>query len=247
SKPVLVNSVGFVDMPYRLAGEEPHHFAQYLIQAIARGANPSTYIMGTPDVIDYECLDIGAEITRHHREHNDVYRGLVPDAKVLLIRPDALRHEPPRLKEMIAEFQGLYLALVERHVGFDVLPQDKLAARAEGEHGLGQYQVIVLPDLGVLDAETINVIDDFVASGGTVVSTGDSGFDGDRVQLASFPVTHRRAIRNTVEAVRSFHLALNVGERILPVAVIGAFHSVEPKSGATVRVWALSRAPYGPP
>src|SRR5690606_21166624 len=46
---VFTNAVGFVDMPYRLAGEEPEHVAQYLVQAISRGANPSTYVMGTPD------------------------------------------------------------------------------------------------------------------------------------------------------------------------------------------------------
>ncbi|MDQ3655442.1 MAG: beta-galactosidase, partial [Chloroflexota bacterium] len=123
--PVLVNSVGFVDMPYRLAGEEPHHFAQYLVQAISRGAIPSTYIMGTPDVIDYECLDTGAEIIQFHRDHADVYRDLVPDARVALVRPDPLRHSAERLAAATVEFQGLYLSLLERHIAFDVLPEDK--------------------------------------------------------------------------------------------------------------------------
>ena len=45
---LMVNSVSFVDMPYRMAGEQPEHFVQYLVQAIARGGNPSTYIMGAP-------------------------------------------------------------------------------------------------------------------------------------------------------------------------------------------------------
>jgi hypothetical protein len=62
--PVLVNAAAFVDMPYRLAGEEPHAYEQYLVQAIARGANPSIYIMGTPETVAYECLGPARELIR---------------------------------------------------------------------------------------------------------------------------------------------------------------------------------------
>jgi hypothetical protein len=245
--PVLVNSVGFVDMPYRLAGEEPHHFAQYLVQSIARGANPSTYIMGTPDVMEYECLDIGADIFRFHREHTEIYRDLVPSARVALVRPDALRHTPQRLIEATAEFQGLYLSLQERHVPFDVLPENKIVARATGQHGLGQYSTLVLPDLGALEPSVVETIDTFVNEGGAMVATGSSGFDADRPQLNSLPVVRRLASRDTVEAVRSLHLVVADGGRVLPVPVIGAFHSIEPAPGAEVDLLALARAPYGPP
>ncbi|RYP37773.1 hypothetical protein DL768_010833 [Monosporascus sp. mg162] len=44
--PVLANSVSFVGMPYRMGNEEPVQFAQYLLQTISGGGNPSTYIMG---------------------------------------------------------------------------------------------------------------------------------------------------------------------------------------------------------
>jgi hypothetical protein len=246
-KPVLVNSVGFVDMPYRLAGEEPHHFAQFLVQAISRGANPSTYIMGTPDVVDYECLEVGAGIIQHHRDHAEVYRGLVSDARLLLLRPDSLRHAPERKAEITEEFQGLYLSLQERHMAFDVLSEARFVDRASGEYGLDQYRVLVLPDLGALDEETVRILDAFVEGGGAVVATGSSGFDGDRVQCATFPVARRRAIRDTLEGVRSMHLAVPDGDRVRPVPVIGAFHGVDPKPDASADVWAVSRAPYGPP
>lgn len=243
--PVLVNSVGFIDMPYRLAGEEPHHFAQYLLQAIARGGIPSTYIMGTPETIDYECLALGAEITRFYRDHTEVYRNLVSDARVILVRPDALRHPPERLATAMVEFQGLYLSLQERHIGFDVLPEDKIVPRASGPHGLDAYRVLVLPDLGALDEETARVIDRFVERGGALITTGSSGFDDDRPQLATLPVSQRLASRDSVEAVRSLHLRGGGAGRLLPV--IGAFHSVTAKPDAEVDLFALSRAPYGPP
>lgn len=245
--PVLVNSVGFLDMPYRLAGEEPHHFAQYLTQAISRGAIPSTYIMGTPDVIAYECLGVGREITRFHRDHADVYDGLTSDAAVLLLRPDPLRHTGDGLASARAEFEGLYLSLLERHVPFDVIPEDRFAPRASGPHRLDQYRAIVLPDLGSLDPDTVGALDEYVDRGGALITTGSSGFDGDRTQLAAMPVARRLASRDTVEAVRSLHLRDDTRADGFPIPVIGAFHSVEGRPDTELSLLALSRAPYGPP
>jgi hypothetical protein len=146
--PVLTNSVGFVDMPYRMASEDPHHFAQYLVQAIARGANPSTYIMGTPATTPYACLEVASRLTRFHRDHAEVYRDLVPAAQTLLVRPVHSR----------AEFEGLYLSLLQRQVPFDVLPEERL-----GEADLSRYRTVVLPNVGPVDLG---------AYAGRVVATG---------------------------------------------------------------------------
>lgn len=232
--PVFTNAVGFVDMPYRLAGEEPERMAQYLVQAISRGANPSTYVMGTPDDSRYECLDVAGRITRHHRDHQDVYTDLVPAARVLLVRPDLLAAEPA-----IAEFQGLYRALLERHVPFDVLGQERLADCDR----LDEYAVVVLPDLGALEPAAVAALDQFA---GAVVGTGSSGFDGNAAQLAGSPVRVRLAVRDGIEAVRSMHL-LPDGDAAFPVPVLGAYHVVEPADGAHTAMRVLSRAPYGPP
>jgi hypothetical protein len=232
--PVFTNAVGFVDMPYRLAGEEPEHVAQYLVQAISRGANPSTYVMGTPDDSRYECLDVAGRITRHHRDHQEVYTDLVPAARVLLVRPDPLAPEVPT-----AEFQGLYRALLERHVPFDVLGEERI-----GDCGrLDEYSVVVLPDLGALEPATVAALDAF---SGAIVTTGSSGFDGDTAQLVGSPVRERLAVRDGVEAVRSMHL-LPDGDGAFPVPVIGAYHVVAPTDGARTAMRVLSRAPYGPP
>lgn len=232
--PVFTNAVGFVDMPYRLAGEEPEHLAQYLVQAISRGANPSTYVMGTPDDSRYECLDVAGRITRYHRDHQDVYADLVPAARVLLVRPDPLAADPAT-----AEFQGLYRALLERHVPFDVLGQERLG----GCGRLDDYAAVVLPDLGALEPGAVAALDAFT---GAVVTTGSSGFDGSAAQLAGSPVRERLAVRDGVEAVRSMHL-LPDGAGAFPVPVIGAYHVVAPADGARTAMRVLSRAPYGPP
>ncbi|TDD43444.1 hypothetical protein E1286_28865 [Nonomuraea terrae] len=243
--PVLVNAVGFVDMPYRLAGEEPHHFAQYLVQAISRGAIPSTYIMGTPDDSAYECLEVAGRITRFHRDHAEVYRDLASEAATLLVRPDPLKLRGERLAAATAEFQGLYLALLERHIPFDVLPEDKL-----GVTRTARYRLVVLPDLGPLSAGAVAALDGHAAAGGVVLATGSSGFDADAVQLRCLPVARRLSSRDSEEATRSLHLrdAPAPGRPWgFPVSVVGAFHVVEPRPGAETGLFALSRAPYGPP
>ncbi|GAA1568461.1 MULTISPECIES: alpha-amylase family protein [Kribbella] len=184
--PVLTNSVGFVDMPYRLASEDPQHFAQYLLQAIARGANPSTYIMGTPTTTPYACLEIAATLTRFHRDHADVYRDLVPAAETLLVRGESR-----------AEFEGLYLALLQRHVPFDVLPVDRLP-----DVDLRRYQVVVLPDLGPVDLGEYD---------GKVVATGATQL----LPIASYETeatTRGLHLEGGVPVIGAFHVVEAEGE-----------------------------------
>ncbi|WP_427891537.1 alpha-amylase family protein [Kribbella sp. GL6] len=184
--PVLTNSVAFVDMPYRLAGEDPRHFAQYLVQAIARGANPSTYIMGTPATTPYACLEIAGQLTRFHRDHADVYRDLVPAARTLLVRGESR-----------AEFEGLYLALLQRHVPFDVLPAERLP-----DVDLGRYQVVVLPDLGPVDLGEYD---------GKVVATGVTELN----PIASYETeaaTRGLHLEGGVPVIGAFHVVEAAGE-----------------------------------
>lgn len=128
--------------------------------------------------------------------------------------------------------------MLQRHVPFDVLPEERLA-----EVDLGRYRVVVLPDLGPLTPGTVATIDSYVGGGGAVVATGNSGLVADEVQLACLPVRRRLASHDTEEATRSFHL--RSGDQFLPV--VGAFDLVELTDAAEVGLLAMSRAPYGPP
>ena len=73
--PVLVNSVSFVDMPYRMGAEQPERFAQYLVQTISRGGRPSTYFMGAPGRIPYANLAKGGDVNRFYARHAELYGG----------------------------------------------------------------------------------------------------------------------------------------------------------------------------
>jgi Hypothetical glycosyl hydrolase 6/Beta-galactosidase trimerisation domain len=245
--PVLVNAAAFVDMPYRLAGEEPHAYQQYLVQAIARGANPSIYIMGAPDVVRYRCLEAGREIIRFHRDHQASYANYRPAARTVLVRP--YEHKATVAAEHSrTEFEGLWAGLLERHVPFDVVAEERIAEL--GEDRLSRYRLVVLPDLGPLASTAATALDEFVSHGGRVLATGSSGLDGGSPQLESFGVIRRSAVKDTRELTWSVHLVPDPepdGTPGYPVPLLGAYHLLVPASGAETGMTMLSRAPYGPP
>ncbi|NED99904.1 hypothetical protein G1H10_06955 [Phytoactinopolyspora halotolerans] len=275
--PVLVNAVAFIDMPYRMAGEEPDHFAQYLVQAISRGANPSTYIMGVPGDIPYPCLDIAGEITRFHRRWDEIYADLTPAARTALVQPDRQHQDPDRYAEATAEYHGLYSALQERHLPFDVIARRHIDDIA-GSGGLDRYALLILPDLGSLPVDTVATLDAFVERGGAVLCTGSSAITDDAVQLGCLPATRREAVHAGPERLFGVYVAPEpaqagpeptqagpdeslptpAGHRApddgIPAAyaapvlpVHGAYHYLAWDDDARTRLTLLGQAPYGPP
>ncbi|MEU6647333.1 alpha-amylase family protein [Saccharomonospora sp. NPDC046836] len=241
-RPVFVNAVAFLDMPFRMVGEQPRLFEQYLVQAMARGGVPCTYIMGTPDEFPYDCLSAGAALTRFHRDHQDVYTDLAPSARTALVRSDPLKPGGPDRAAAEAEFRGTWTAMLERHIPFDVVAEDQLAELIlSGE--LNRYTLVVLPDLGAFDNDTAQALDAWVEAGGSLLLTGSSGLHGQRSQLSSSGVAERLVIRDTPETTWSS--AVVDGDTPLPV--LGAFHVVRSRPEASSELTMLSRAPYGPP
>jgi putative glycosyl hydrolase-like family 6 (GHL6) protein/glycosyl hydrolase family 42 (putative beta-galactosidase) len=251
--PVLVNSVTFMDMPYRMAGEQPEQFAQYLVQAISRGANPSTYIMGTPGQIPYPCLPIAGEITRFHRRWRQVYDGMRPSARTALVRPDRLAQSAADNQRSTAEFRGIYSALQELHIPFDVIPHEHIVAMRDNA-SLKRYALIVLPDLGDVSEDAARTLDTFVSEGGRLVATGSSGLGhGGPVQLACLAAERQLAVTSKPDLLWSTYIAplQDSGEANTypgPIApVYGAYHFCDWKPAAEHRRAMLARAPFGPP
>lgn len=251
-RPVVVNSVVFVDMPYRLAGEQPQHFAQYLLQAMARGANPSTYIMGVPGDISYPALQSAGEIIRFRRDHRDVYTGLGPAARVGLVRPDRLAAGMDRHEESTQEFRGLYAGLQQAHITFDVLPAEGLADMHSG--GLDRYSLLVLPDMDALPDAVVAILDSFVTHGGCLVTTGRSGFDDSGETMLKYSPAHRiSATVSDAELLKSTYVGPEThdggGVRFDGglVPVLGAHHQLELTPHAQPRGKHFAHAPFGPP
>lgn len=251
--PVLVNAVTFVDMPYRMAGEEPHHFAAYLTQTLARGGNPSTYIMGVPGEIPYPALDVAGRLTRFHAEHAGVYANLWPAAAVGLVRLPRVGIEHGLASRSREEFRGWYTALQERHVPFDVLALEHVE-EIDGAGELDRYTLLVLPDVGPIPPSLARILDAFVERGGRLVSTGSSAIADGAIQLASMPATRERAVQRDAERLKGTYVAaspvLERGSGTYPspvLPVIGAFHYLDWDDDADRHLTLLARAPYGPP
>lgn len=194
TRPVFVNAVAFVDMPYRWAGEDPRHLEQYAVQSIAHGAQPSTYIMGTPAHSPFPALERSERITRFHRDHQQDYAGLVATARTALVRPTG----PDRR----AEFEGWHSALSEAHIPATVLRASALTALDRERADL-----VILPDLGELPDGDAHALRHFVQSGGAVITTGSSAWSADGHQLD--PDGERlvqKAVFDTEESLRSLHL-----------------------------------------
>jgi hypothetical protein len=244
--------VTFIDMPYRIASEQPEHFAQHLIQGISRGANPSTYIMGIPGEIEYRSLGVAKEIVRFHRDNSDIYSGLTPAAHIGLVRPDVLATGMARYNESNAEFRGIYLSLQEKHLPFDVVPVEGIPDMASNG-GLKRYSVLIVPEVSGLAPAGVQALDVFVASGGRLLLTGRSGFDENDISLlAGMPAS--RITEETVDphALKSVYVTERAPEQgrryFAPVSpVFGAHYRVEPNADAQGRHVFLPQAAYGPP
>lgn len=247
ARPVFVNAVAFVDMPYRWAGEDPRHLEQYAVQTIAHGAQPSTYIMGSPADSPFPALARSGRITRFHRDHQDTYAGLVPTARTALVRPAGTGRAR-------GEFEGWHTALSEAHIPVSVLPARSLAAVDRD-----RVDLVILPDIGALPERDVQALRDVVEQGGAVISTGSSGWSAGVHQLD--PDARRlqqKAVFDTEESLRSLHLDIGADLPGSPspvhVPALGEFRALGtpgahgaagsmPEAG-----WpALGRALYGPP
>jgi len=251
---LMVNSVSFVDMPYRMAGEQPEHFAQYLLQAIARGGNPSTYIMGAPGRIPYANLAPSSPITKFRQKHRDLYARLKPGSSIGLVRPDRLRSASPGFTETVEEFRGLYKALQEKQLPFDVLAVELIGKMAQ-EGALGRYSLIILPDLGTLGRQTAEALDAFVQNGGNLVLTGSSGVSDDGgIELAASPALMRIDVPKSGDELWSTYVT---GDEQPEIGNYRYASSIIPVYGSYARfVWKpgvekigrlLPQAPFGPP
>jgi hypothetical protein len=255
--PVLVNATCFLDMPYRMAGEEPAHFAQYLIQAISRGGNPSTYMMGTPGKIPYPCLGIASEITRFHKKWSEVYDGIRPSAMTGLVRPyQGYMRNHDDYEQAVSEFRGLYSSMQELHVPFDVLAAEHLMG-IQANGSIERYKVIILPhlgDLGRLPVKTVESFDSWVERGGSLIATGSSGVgEGGLVQFKSLPSERRLAAVTKPELLWSSYIAPpqkthNGHYYDGPVVPLyGACYYFDWKHGSRSHYKMLARAPFAPP
>jgi Hypothetical glycosyl hydrolase 6/Beta-galactosidase trimerisation domain len=264
-KPVWVNSVMFLDLPYRFTPEQPGHLALYFAQTLAHGGNPSSYLVGTPERLPAGTFDVVRDVFGFHRDNEDYYTGMRSAARVAVV--SSLRSEEEYggaegAAQVRSERHGVFRALVEAHIPFDIVPDTLLAAgdgTADVAGVLGRYDALVLPNIAVLDDDQLAALDRYVEAGGGLVATYDTaGFDvagqaRDKIGLASLGATAVTQRHDGPGAMRSAYLRVTSPDE-LPGSVEGdmlmldrAFLDVEPRPGAVGAFGLVPPSRYGPP
>ncbi|MGC7101047.1 beta-galactosidase trimerization domain-containing protein [Amycolatopsis lurida] len=248
--PLIVNVAAHIDATYRMGAEQSEHVAQHLLQGIARGGNPSTYLLGAPGRLPMASVSQARQVTRFHRDHHALYAALRPAATIALVRPAFGRGGHAKFLETVEEFRGVYQALQQKHLPFDVFPLSGLTSAP-----LGGYRLVVLPGVGAIGPDAAAALAAFVERGGNLLSTGNSGFtDSGDAELAAFPALRRIGDELSGNQVWSTYATLDEQPHIDVNAFTG---SVVPVYGSNARcVWKpgtakagtiLAQAPWGPP
>ncbi|MCL4535517.1 MAG: beta-galactosidase trimerization domain-containing protein [Bacteroidetes bacterium] len=260
-RPMVINAVMFLDIPYRFVAEQPGLIGLHMSQNMSQGVNLWSYVLGTTDQPDRKNYAMVKRMLTFHKEHEAYYAGLRSAARVAII--SSLRSEelcgredgPARVQR---ERRGLFRALLESHIPFDILPDEHLPA-AEKDGRLARYRALLLPNAAALRDEECAVLDRFVQAGGGLVATYETAaYDAEgrpRMELglrclgASRVIAHRQAPGE----MRAAYLRVNRRED-LPgfdltelVHLDRAFLHVERRPGAVPSLLMIPPAPYGPP
>jgi hypothetical protein len=197
-----------------------------------------------------------------HKRNQGWYEGRKPASDVLVLAPtqaeEAYGNRGPELAQ--AAFRGVYRALAESHLPFDVLPDSRLAeAQADGR--LGRYKAVVLPNCAALSEAQTAILDGYVDAGGGLVATfetatrdaaGTPNAEG-QIALKSLGAGRVLARRDGDREMRGSYLRVTDRADLadLPetdvVAIDRAFLYVEARDGATPSFTLIGPSRYGPP
>ncbi len=216
--PVAINSVLFLDIPYRFAAEQPHYIGLRLAQILAHGANPYLYVLGTTRQWDRRNHAIARQICQFHQREAADYADLRPCATTALIRPDRSSTCYPGADRHAATqdaFRGWYRALVQSHEPFDVIAESDLPELAKQQR-LQSYQLMILPHLPCLGDQEGRWLDEFVDAGRRLIAGFETGCYDEQGRARPAPLLGclgmEQALR-TVSDMRGAYLVPDEAER----------------------------------
>lgn len=194
-KPYSCASTNFLDFSWRFASETSHHHLLRFAQAVANGAQLDYYLLGLFDQENAEPLEAVHEFFQWHAANGHHYPGMRSQARVALYHSRSTQTYAGATAtgaEQATCFRGAYRVLLESRIPFDIV-SDQRIGDADIEKQLARYDVIVLPNVSCLSDVEAAALDVFVAKGGVLVATGETGlYDeyGERrtgFALDSFP------------------------------------------------------------
>jgi hypothetical protein len=194
-KPFSATSTTHVDYPWRQVTETSDYHINRFAQTLAYGGKLDLYLMGSlADQDDPSYLPPVSELFKWEAANTRFYADLNPAARVGLYESRATQRfgaATPFAQYRNGEVRGAISALVDSRIAFQSVSSGRVA---DGTVSLNEtFDVIVAPHVLCLPEREAAALDQFVAQGGLLISTGmTAGFDGEgkaleRVPLASFP------------------------------------------------------------
>ncbi|MDR2379188.1 MAG: hypothetical protein LBD70_07180 [Bifidobacteriaceae bacterium] len=237
----VVHAAANLGFAYRAVDEEPDQYRRYIAQGLVRGANPGSVIVGKPLIGRNPSVEAAADLVRFHRDNASLYAELRPGAPVGLIRPaSGLAMAAMQARPDFSGYRGVFAALQERHIPFDVFAADDLARAAEAS-SLDRLSVLVAPDGAGLARADLDAIGQWTAGGGRTLAIGE--FRADHQAGPEFLPVPMDGDRLTGSELDCRYVG---GEEGVRWPAIGHYYRMGAGAGQARR-WLTTPAPPGPP
>ena len=160
-------SIQQISFQSRYNAIEPEETVIRLYENIANGSGLDMSLMG--DFQDYEDernYDVFRSVYAHHKKYEPYFGKYISPATIAVIAPGAWP-----AGEAAQEYRGIQLMLKESHLQYDIVEDGQIENL---ERKLGQYKLIILPEITNLSDEGINVITRLCEQGTNLIATNRS-------------------------------------------------------------------------
>jgi hypothetical protein len=248
-------SANFIDFAWRFVSETGACHALRFAQQLANGASLDYYLLGTLIQEDTKPFAAVRELFAWHAANEADYAGLENAARIGLYhshKTATYQGATATAVQQAACFRGAYRALLEARLPFDFVSDERMEDVDAGQR-LARYDVLVLPNVACLDDAEAKRLDDWVAAGGCLLATGETGlYDGRGTArlgfaLASLPVSHLVFRRDELRT----YFRINTDELDFPntrlLMLDGPYFHAAPRPGAETLLRLLPQQRFGPP
>jgi hypothetical protein len=248
-------STNFLDYQWRFSSETPAHHMLRFGQQIASGAQVDYYLLGTFEQDNAGPLEPVRQFMHWHAANQEHLVDTTSLARVGLYHSratDVHASATATGRQHVNGFRGAYRLLLEARIPFDFVSDERIGDADIAEQ-LAAYDVIVLPNVACLSAEEAAVLDAFVAQGGTLIATGETGLYDERgaprdgFALESFPVSRLNQAADKLET----YVEISPDELNFPKTRLlhldGWYFYSAPRDDAERLLTLLPPPKYGPP
>jgi hypothetical protein len=254
-KPYSCAVTNFLDFAWRYSSETSHHHLLRFAQGIANGAQLDDYLLGLFDQDNGEPLEPVSRFFKWHAENGHHYPGMRSQATVAIYHSRASQTYAAATAtraEQATSCRAAYRVLLESRIPFDFVSDRRMRDDDVAEQ-LSRYDVIVLPNVACLSNAEAAALDAFVARGGTLIATGETGLYDERGErregfaLESLPATKvSRSDSKLQTYVRVAEHELRLPKTRL-LHLDGWYFHTEKKHDAESQLTLLPPQRFGPP